>query len=130
MLYGDQPRLLEVLQNLVENAVKYMGDQPKPRIEIGARRENDRDVCYVRDNGVGIEARYHHKVFGLFDKLQPDSEGSGVGLALAKRIVEVHGGRIWIESEGSGRGSTFCFSIPPKTKAAPFPTDVSRNPPR
>ncbi len=130
VLYGDQPRLLEVLQNLVENAVKYMGDQPKPRIEIGARRENDEDVCYVRDNGVGIETRYHHKVFGLFDKLQPDSEGSGVGLALAKRIVEVHGGRIWIESEGPGRGSTFCFSIPPKTKAVAFPTNVSRNPAR
>jgi len=119
VLYGDRVRLYEVLQNLIENAVKYIGDQPKPRIEIGAREDGDETVCFVRDNGMGIEARYHDKVFDLFDQLDPNAEGSGVGLALVRRIVQVHGGRIWVESEGPETGSTFCFTIPPKPEDSP-----------
>ena len=111
LIFGDHPRLLEVLQNLIDNAVKFMGEQKEPRIEIGARQNGDETVCYVRDNGIGIEPCYHDKIFGLFNKLNQDSEGTGVGLALVKRIVEVHGGRIWVESEGHGKGSTFCFTI-------------------
>ncbi len=110
---GDRARLLEVFQNLIDNAVKYMGVQDRPRIEIGTRRDKGDLVCYVRDNGIGIEPRFHKRVFGLFDQLDPRAEGTGIGLALVKRIVEVHGGRIWIESEGLGHGSTFCFTIPP-----------------
>jgi len=113
VVHGDRPRLREALQNLVENAVKWMGDQPDPLIEIGARTEGDRVVCRVRDNGVGIDPRFHEKIFGLFEKLDAASEGTGVGLALVKRIIEVHGGRIRLESEGAGRGSTFCFTLPP-----------------
>ena len=105
-------RLLEIFQNLIDNSVKYMGPQPQPRIEIGARRSGNETVCYVGDNGIGIEPRFQEKVFGLFDQLDPKAEGTGIGLALVKRIVEIHGGRIWIESEGKGRGSTFCFVIP------------------
>jgi signal transduction histidine kinase len=112
VVYGDRPRLREVLENLVDNAVKFMGDQPHPYLEIGARREDVEVVVYVRDNGVGIEPNYQEKVFGLFEKLDAESEGSGVGLAIVRRIVEVHGGRIWVESEGSGQGSTFCFALP------------------
>jgi len=112
VIYGDRPRLLEVLQNLVDNAVKYMGDQPHPRIEIGARRAGAETVCYVRDNGLGIDPRYHQKIFGLFEKLDQKSEGTGVGLAIVKRIVEVHGGRIWAESGGPGSGATFYFVLP------------------
>ncbi len=112
-LVGDRLRLLEVLQNLVENAVKFMGEQPRPRIEIGRRQDGGGEVCYVRDNGIGIDPRYHEKIFGLFDRLDPEVPGTGVGLALVRRIVEVHGGRIWVESEGAGRGSTFCFSLAP-----------------
>ena len=112
VLYGDRGRLFQVLQNLLENAVKYMGDQAEPRIEIGAREEGGQVVCYVRDNGLGIDPRYHQKIFGLFDQLDQGVEGTGVGLALVKRIIEVHGGRIWVESEGPGRGSTFCFMLP------------------
>jgi signal transduction histidine kinase len=66
----------------------------------------------VRDNGIGIDARFRDRVFGLFEKLDPDSEGSGVGLALIKRIVDQHRGRVWVESEGKGCGTTVCFMLP------------------
>ena len=112
LVYGDRARLVEVVQNLVDNAAKFMGKQPQPRIEIGVREQEEERVFFVRDNGIGIAADYHQKVFGLFDKLDARSEGSGIGLALVKRIVEVHGGRIWVESEGPSQGSTFWFSIP------------------
>ena len=117
VVFGDRRRLLEVLQNLVDNAVKYMGDQPRPRIEIGARLGDGETICYVKDNGLGIESCYHEKIFGLFDQLDKKAAGSGIGLALVKRIVEVHGGRIWIESDGSEQGSTFCFAIPSSTES-------------
>ena len=112
VLYGDGPRLREVLQNLIENAVKFMNDQPHPKIEIGARREGNETILYVRDNGMGIDPTDQYKVFGLFDKLDQKTEGTGIGLALVKRIVELHNGRIWVESEGIGKGSTFCFTVP------------------
>ena len=117
-VFGDRLRLLEVLQNLIDNAIKFMDTQPKPRVEIGVRQERKESICYVRDNGLGIDPRYHKKVFGLFDRLDQDSEDTGIGLALVKRIVEVHGGRIWVESEGLGHGSTFCFTIPAEEGAA------------
>lgn len=112
IVYCDRTRFLEVLRNLIDNAVKFTGNQPEPRVEIGVRRDNDEDVCYVRDNGVGIEPEYKDKVFGLFEKLDQKKEGTGIGLAIVKRIVEVHGGRIWVESGGTGKGSTFCFVLP------------------
>jgi len=111
VVFGDPLRLREILQNLIDNAVKYMGDQAEPRVEIGSRRDGNKTICYVRDNGIGIDPRYREKVFGLFDQLDPKVEGSGIGLALTRRIVEVHGGRIWVESEGPGRGATFCFTL-------------------
>ena len=101
-----------MLQNLLDNAVKFMGDQTEPRIDMGVREEGKEVVCYVRDNGIGIDPLYHDKVFGLFERLDAAGEGTGIGLALVKRIGEVHGGRIWVESEGQRRGSTFCFSLP------------------
>ena len=111
----DRPRLAEVLQNLVENGVKFMGDQAAPRIEIGTepeRADAGEMVYYVRDNGIGIDPRYHDKVFGLFERLETGTEGTGIGLAIVKRIVEVHDGRIWVESEGEGQGTTFYFTLP------------------
>ncbi|MBN2393961.1 MAG: substrate-binding domain-containing protein [Anaerolineae bacterium] len=110
-VHGDRARLVEVVQNLVDNACKFMGDQSQRQIEIGARQDGNETVFYVRDNGIGIDPQYHHKVFGLFDKLDPQSEGTGVGLALVKRIIETHGGRIWVESQ-LGQGATFCLTLP------------------
>lgn len=110
---GDHVRLVEVLQNLIDNAAKFMGGQPQPVIQIGARGTLDNmPVFFVRDNGIGIEPQFQERVFGIFNKLDPASEGTGVGLTLVKRIVEAHGGRIWIESEGAGKGSAFCFTLP------------------
>jgi signal transduction histidine kinase len=109
---GDRPRLVEVMQNLIDNAAKFMGDQPEPTVAIGAREEDNEWIFFVHDNGIGIETKHQQKIFGLFDKLDPRTEGTGVGLALVKRIVEVHGGRVWVESEGKGKGSTFCFTLP------------------
>ncbi len=113
---GDPTRLIEVVQNLVDNAAKFMGDQPQPVIEIGisGTEPDGFAVFFVRDNGIGIEPKFHERIFGLFNKLNPDSEGTGVGLALVKRIVEVHGGKIRVESTGKG-GTTFYFSLPLKT---------------
>jgi PAS domain S-box-containing protein len=123
-VYGDRVRLVEVMQNLVDNACKFMGDQPKPRIEIGqhGRDADGKPILFVRDNGIGIEPQYHERIFGLFSKLDAQSEGTGVGLALVKRIVEVHGGRIWVESE-LGSGSTFYFTIPFQERVSP-PTSL------
>jgi signal transduction histidine kinase len=110
-VYGDRPRLVEVLQNLLDNAAKYMGYQPDPCIEIGQDGvEDDKLVFFVKDNGLGISSEHHERIFGLFNKLDAKSEGTGVGLALVKRIVEVHGGRIWVKSE-EGIGSTFFFTL-------------------
>jgi signal transduction histidine kinase len=111
-VHGDRIRLLEVLQNLIENAVKFRSGQGEPVVEVGSRPGPDGPVVYVRDNGVGIDPRYHDRVFALFERLDPRVEGTGVGLALVKRIVEVHGGRVWVESEGAGKGATFCFTLP------------------
>lgn len=111
-VYGDRQRLTEILQNLLDNASKFMGDQATPRVDIGQQgREDGKAIFYVKDNGIGIEPDYHEHIFGLFNKLNSKAEGTGIGLALVKRIVEVHGGRIWVESE-MGAGSTFYFTLP------------------
>ncbi len=87
-------------------------DRLDPVVEIGCRSSDGSVVCCVKDNGMGVDPEFHEGIFGLFNQLDPEAEGSGVGLALVKRIVELHGGRIWVESAGAGSGSTFCFSLP------------------
>jgi signal transduction histidine kinase len=120
-VYGDRPRLTEVVQNLVDNAAKFMGEQPEPRIEIGCAGQ-DADprmlIFYVKDNGIGIPLEHYERVFGLFNKLDPKTDGTGIGLALVKRILEVHGGRIWVESE-PGKGATFFITLPRTAPTAP-----------
>jgi signal transduction histidine kinase len=111
-IQGDRTRLTEVFQNLIENAIKFMGDQESPSVHIGAFERDGMVCCYVKDNGVGVDTRFQEQIFVLFERLSADVGGTGVGLALVKRIVEVHGGKIWVESEGSGLGSTFWFTLP------------------
>jgi PAS domain S-box-containing protein len=111
-VFGDASRLREVVVNLVDNAAKFMGDQGNPRIEIDTRTDDGETVFFVRDNGIGIDPRYHKRIFGLFERLNPNTEGTGMGLTIVERIINVHGGRIWVESEGIGKGSSFCFTLP------------------
>ena len=110
-VFADRERLLQVAQNLLQNAVKFLGDEPDPRVEVGVRDKGEL-VVFVRDNGVGIEPQFHEKVFGIFEQLGSSEAGMGIGLALVKRVVELHGGRAWVESEGRFRGTTMCFTVP------------------
>lgn len=112
LVRGDRPRLVEVLLNLFDNAVKFMGDQPRPRIQVGVESREGEVEVIVTDNGQGIDPRHAHKIFDLFEKLDAGSQGTGIGLTLVRRIIEVHGGRIWVESEGADRGAAFHFTLP------------------
>ncbi len=112
---GSKVRIRELFSNLIVNAIKY-NDKALPTVRVGWQKEarNDGTVTFfVEDNGIGIEARYQERIFGIFEKLNPreDVEGTGAGLAICKRIVEEHGGKIWVNSE-VGKGSTFFFTIP------------------
>jgi PAS domain S-box-containing protein len=114
VVYGDRVRLVEVVQNLLDNSCKFMGGQPHPGIQVGSNGTDPdgKPILFIQDNGTGIDPQFHDRVFGLFNKLDPQSEGTGIGLALVKRIIEVHQGKIWIESQGSGSGTTFYFTLP------------------
>jgi PAS domain S-box-containing protein len=112
VVHGDRRRLMEVAQNLIDNAIKFSASQSSPWVEIGwDGYEADKPILFVRDNGIGIAREHHARIFDLFNKLDPIAEGTGVGLALVKRIIEFHGGRIWVESE-IGKGATFFFTLP------------------
>ena len=109
---GDRDRLREVFQNLIENAAKFCQHRQPPRIEIGGEVAGSHVRCWVRDNGIGIPQPYLERIFGLFERLDSSSPGTGIGLSLARRIVDKHGGRIWAESAGEGQGSAFYFILP------------------
>ena len=109
-VYVDRVRIIEVIQNLIANAIKFTGEQKNPMIHIGAETKNGAQIFFVKDNGTGIAPEFHERIFGLFNKLDQHSEGTGIGLALVKRIIEVHGGKIWVESE-LGKGATFFFTL-------------------
>jgi len=113
-VFGDRSRLIQVLQNLFDNAAKFMGDQPNPRVLAGTRPSTSegRPVFFVEDNGQGMDPSHLQKVLGLFEKLDAHTDGTGVGLAIVKRVVEVHGGKLWVESKGRGQGTTVCFTLP------------------
>jgi PAS domain S-box-containing protein len=108
---GHEAQLSQLFQNLISNAIKYRSDSP-PRIHVRAHKQNHEWVFSVRDNGIGIAPEYHKMIFGVFKRLQgKDIPGTGIGLAICSKVVELHGGRIWVESQ-SGEGSEFFFTIP------------------
>lgn len=112
MLCGERMNLVAIWQNLIDNAVKFMGEQPAPRIVIGCETRNGETVFAVRDNGCGIAPADCERIFGLFVRLDRSVEGTGLGLAMVKRVVEHYGGRIRVESAGAGQGSCFRFTLP------------------
>jgi signal transduction histidine kinase len=110
-VYGDRSMLRHVFTNLLSNALKFTREEEAPRLEIGAENQDARPVFFVRDNGVGFDAQYADTLFGVFERLHEDVEGTGVGLAIVERIVERHGGTVWAEGT-EGEGATIYFTLP------------------
>ncbi len=112
IVYSTQSLLVQLFQNLIGNALKYRGDEP-PRVHITAETNNTNWVFSVQDNGFGIESQYHDRIFEIFRRLHTQEEfpGTGIGLAVCRRIVQRHRGKIWVESQPE-KGSRFCFTIP------------------
>lgn len=113
-VYGERKGLVQVMENLMSNAVKYIGeDNAKPCIDVGMKRKNGQNIYFVRDNGIGIKKIYFNKIFEVFQRLPSTNvmeKGTGIGLAIVKRIIEHHGGKIWVSSE-PGKGTTFFFTL-------------------
>jgi light-regulated signal transduction histidine kinase (bacteriophytochrome) len=110
----DPSQINQLLQNLIANAIKFHGDEP-PNIHISAEESKGELIIAISDKGIGIDSEHQEQIFRIFKRLHTREkyEGTGIGLAICKRIVERHNGRIWVESE-SGKGSTFYFTIPLK----------------
>ena len=110
---GDDTQLTQLFQNLVSNALKFRRPETPPQIQLGAQRDGSNWLFHVRDNGIGIDPQYHERIFVIFQRLHTREQypGTGIGLALCKKIVERHGGRIWVES-ALGQGATFWFTLP------------------
>jgi two-component system sensor kinase FixL len=119
VIAADRAQLVRLFQNLIGNAIKYRSDAP-PQIHVWAEAHNDEWIIHVEDNGIGIDPQYHARIFVIFQRLHSREAyaGTGIGLAVCKRIVERFGGRIWVNSE-LGRGSDFCFALP-KVESATF----------
>jgi len=111
-LHGDPVRIGQIWQNLIENAGKYLGDQPQPQIDIGVEEKNGVPTFFVRDNGIGIDSQHAQRIFALFAQLDPTNPGCGIGLPMVKKIVELYQGKVWFASEGKDKGCCFYFTLP------------------
>ena len=109
-VHVDRSRIVQVMQNLLTNAIKFMGGQSNPVIKIGVENIESKHIFFVQDNGIGIAPEHHESIFELFSKLDSRTDGTGIGLGLVKRIIEVHNGKIWVESEPE-KGATFKFTL-------------------
>ena len=109
---ADPALLRQIYENLLSNALKFTRQREKARVEVGSKRRHGEVIYYVRDNGVGIDMLYADKLFGVFERLHGagEYEGTGMGLAIVRRIVQRHGGRVWVDAE-EGEGATFYFSL-------------------
>lgn len=124
---AERSMMLQLVQNLVGNAVKFHKDGQKPEVSISASRNNGKWCVSVADNGIGIDPRFRNKVFEMFKSLHPRDkyEGTGIGLAVCKKIVERHGGEIWVDSE-PGKGAVFSFTLPAQSEDSSVPTSAIR----
>jgi light-regulated signal transduction histidine kinase (bacteriophytochrome) len=115
VVMGDRSQLVQLMQNLIGNGLKYHGDKA-PNVHVSAKRDGNEWTFSVRDNGIGIDPKYHERIFEIFKRLHDQTEypGTGIGLAVCRRVVTRHGGRIWLESE-AGHGSIFHFTLPEGT---------------
>ena len=118
--YCDVNMLKQVWTNLISNAIKYSQKKPDPKVEIGAVEDSGELVYFVKDNGAGFNMAHYNKLFSIFQRLHSENEfnGTGIGLAVVKRIIERHDGKIWAESE-PGKGSDFYFTLKPKQVLIP-----------
>lgn len=112
MLHGDRPRLVQAMQNLLDNAVKFSSEYQPLHIKIDVRERNNQLELLIQDNGIGIAPEHQNKIFRLFEKIDPHTEGTGIGLVMVKRIIEEQGGKIWFESAGQEQGTTFFLTLP------------------
>jgi signal transduction histidine kinase len=114
--WADRSMLRHVFTNLLSNALKFTREEEAPRLEIGAENQDARPVFFVRDNGVGFDAQYADTLFGVFERLHEDVEGTGIGLALVDRVIRRHGGDVWAEG-AEGEGATVFFTLPHPDRA-------------
>ncbi|MCB0279158.1 MAG: GHKL domain-containing protein, partial [Calditrichaeota bacterium] len=112
LVFGDRIRLFEVFQNLIANAIKFSQVDHPNQISIKAKVIGHRVRCSITDEGIGVDPQYSERVFTLFEQLNPNGHGTGIGLSIVKRIIEIHDGKIWLESKGKNKGCTFYFELP------------------
>jgi len=112
MIYGNKDLIKELFHQLIDNSIKYTDKQENKLIKIGSKEKNNEYLIFINDNGIGIEPKNFDRIFNIFEKLDNNNKDPGIGLTIAKEIIDFHGGRIWVESDGLGKGCTFNFTIP------------------